>query len=195
MFFLFGLGNPGLKYKYSLHNLGYLALDKFAEKYKVSFKTRLCNSRIAHLNLSHNQISLKEILLVKPYTYMNLSGKAVLCFKGKYRFKNEQMLVICDDLNLKRGYLKIKPRGSSGGHKGLQSIIDVLGTEEFPRLRIGIGPITFAQEAEKYLLKALPKQELLEYLKIVNKVIEVIEFYFEKGIEKTMSFYNRKKII
>jgi PTH1 family peptidyl-tRNA hydrolase len=194
MFFIFGLGNPGRKYRYTLHNLGFWTLDEIALRYNVGFKRRICNSRLTHLKFKTKARCSREVYLIKPYTYMNLSGKAVLCLRKKYEFDFSQMLVICDDINLEKGYIKIKQQGSSGGHKGLASIIEALGTEKFPRLRIGTGPLG-DRDPKEYVLQSFGSEDILEYHILVQEVVKIVEFYLREGIQKAMSFYNRKKII
>jgi PTH1 family peptidyl-tRNA hydrolase len=190
MYFIVGLGNPGRRYKFTLHNLGFLLLDKMAEKYNLTFKKRICSSRVTSFTMEGRQL-----MLVKPYTYMNLSGKALRCLKDRYGFNESDLLVICDDFNLEKGTIRIKPRGSAGGHKGLMSIIQELNTEEFPRLRIGIGPLDPFCPAEEFVLKEMGREERLEYDKILDKVMEAVEVYIKEGIEKAMSLYNRRRLI
>lgn len=194
MFFIFGLGNPGRKYRYTLHNLGFWTLDEIALRYNVGFKRRTCSSRLTHFKFKTRARSFREVYLIKPYTYMNLSGKAVLCLRKKYDFELSEVLVICDDINLEKGYIRIKQEGSSGGHKGLASIIEALGTEKFPRLRIGIGP-RGDRNPKEYVLQALSLKDILEYNILVQEVVKIVDFYLREGIQKAMSFYNRKKII
>jgi len=222
MLFIAGLGNPGEKYKNTLHNLGFQVLDELAAKYKVPFKKRLCKAKIAYFSLpdfkkadSQGKRSVEKynfwrkiglnhirdenytnrIWLIKPYTYMNLSGSSVACIRNKYQFQNKDLLIICDDLSLEKGYIKIKPEGSSGGHKGLASVITALDSDGFPRLKIGIGPLDSSQAAEDYVLRKLSADEIEDYNCIVEKAAEVVDFYIKEGIDKAMSFYNGKKII
>ncbi len=221
MLFIAGLGNPGEKYKNTLHNLGFQVLDQLAAKYEVDFKKRLCKAKIAcflppdfkkaasqekdikknnfwrEIRLNHikKEGLMNRVWLFKPYTYMNLSGSSIACIRNKYQFQNKDLLVICDDLNLEKGYIKIKSEGGSGGHKGLASVIAALGSEKFPRLRIGIGPLDSSQAAEDYVLEELSKSEVEDYTRIAGKAAETADFYIKEGIDKAMSFYNRKKII
>ena len=194
MLFICGLGNPGRIYKYTLHNLGFWVLDKLAEKHKLNFKREICNSKVANFNFSVENSNIKQqVSFVKPHTYMNLSGAAIFCLKEKYQFSNSELLIICDDFNLEKGSFRLKPEGGAGGHKGLVSIIEALQSEAFPRLRIGIGPLKAEDNAEEYVLKPLDKFEIGEYESVINKAVEMVEFYIKEGINKTMSFYNRKK--
>ncbi|MDP8234227.1 MAG: aminoacyl-tRNA hydrolase [Candidatus Saelkia tenebricola] len=222
MIFIFGLGNPGEQYKNTLHNLGFQVLDKLAAEYKTGFRKRICKAKIACFDLPcykgedckssdvekdnfwmkiglKNRIKRRDetnkIQLIKPYTYMNLSGVSIGCIRNKYQFQNKDLLVICDDLSLGKGYIKIKSEGGSGGHKGIASVIAALGSDNFPRLRIGIGPLDSYQAAEEYVLKELSQREIEDYNDIVEKVTKIVDFYIRDGIDKAMSFYNRKKII
>ena len=215
MFLISGLGNPGLEYRDTLHNLGFMVLDELAARSGLKFKSKKCGARIAIMTSCHedrdgrlkpsNSI-LKSVLrfkrlnvqprvvLAKPQTYMNLSGKSIACLKGKYGIKNSNIVVVSDDLNLERGQIRIKTKGSSGGHKGLQSIIDEIKSEDFLRFRIGIGPFK-EKKAEDYVLSSIEAKDRVEYNSIVGKVVDAVEFYLKEGVEKTMSKYNLREII
>ncbi len=129
-----GLGNPGRKYENTRHNAGFIALDALADRLNVSIEKKKYQAL-------YEEVFVKgeKILLVKPQTFMNLSGESVLKFADYYDIAAENILVISDDMNLAIGKIRIRPKGSSGGQKGIQNIIDLLGTNAFPRLRIGIG--------------------------------------------------------
>lgn len=129
-----GLGNPGIEYRFTRHNIGFLVVDALAKEAGVKFSERRFSSRIARRRLG--KIGL---ILLKPHTYMNLSGRAILSLLRWKKLDPEDLLVICDDVNLKFAKIRIKRGGSNGGHNGLESVIDSLGTKNFPRLRLGIG--------------------------------------------------------
>jgi len=191
MFFIFGLGNPGKKYKYTRHNLGFWVVEEMAKKYGVSFWRRRCFSRMAVIS----RVFPQPVALIKPQTFMNLSGRALFCFQEKYRFSVDKILVICDDLSIPAGFIRFKARGSSGGHKGLGSIISALNTEEFPRLRVGIGPVTEGFSYEEFVLQELTSEEVEIYRRITAHAVSAVEIFITAGIEKVMAEYNRRKLI
>lgn len=134
---IFGLGNPGKKYEYTKHNVGFLAIDQLANQLGVNSFT----SRVSKHNalIIEARFEGKKVLLVKPLTYMNLSGEAIKAVLEWYKVDTEDMVIVYDDLDLPLGKLRLRERGSAGGHNGVKSIIQHLGTEEFKRVRIGIG--------------------------------------------------------
>ncbi len=191
MFFIFGLGNPGKKYRFTRHNLGFWVVEEMAKRYDTRFWRRKCFSRMAVIPKKFDE----PIVLIKPQTFMNLSGKSIFCFQNKYQFSLHKVLVVTDDFNLPTGYIRIRARGSSGGHKGLESIISFLNTEEFPRLRIGIGPVTEGMPYEEFVLEELGEKYRELYSKIVETAVSAIEVFITAGIEKAMTEYNGRKII
>ncbi|MDD5613554.1 MAG: aminoacyl-tRNA hydrolase [Candidatus Omnitrophica bacterium] len=213
MLLLCGLGNPGLKYQNSLHNLGFMVLDKIAQDHGLSFKKNRCKSQVAVTDkksiesktktakaiarfLKFNRtLSLNSVFLAKPCNFMNLSGEAVLCLKRRYGFKNSDIMVICDDFNLDKGVLRLKSRGGCGGHNGLRSIISAIETEDFPRIRIGIGQPQNSATLEDYVLNPIDKREQDEYAQIIKKTVELIYFYLKEGVDKAMSYYNNIKSV
>ncbi|MDI6733318.1 MAG: aminoacyl-tRNA hydrolase [Planctomycetota bacterium] len=185
-----GLGNPGKRYEKTRHNIGFMVLDRLAksEQYKIRKYFQLekeCNSLI-----SKGSIFSEDVLLVKPCTYMNNSGEAVSAVMRHLSGQTDSLLVISDDYNLPMGSTRFRRQGSSGGHKGLQSIIDKLGISRFHRLRIGIG---FHQtiEPSEFVLEKFSRAEEREVEQVIEKAVESVIFYMENGIEKSMSNYNR----
>ena len=184
MFLIVGLGNPGKQYKYTRHNLGFMVVEKLAHSFKVSFKKRKL-FWIARTDQSMNN----EVVLIKPTTYMNLSGIAVDFAVTKYKIDISHLLIICDDINLLFGTIRIRSKGSAGGQKGLRSVIDTLGTHNFPRLRIGIG--NNFSDAVDFVLSPFNKTEQ-EYLSsILNYAADAVEYFVLNGIELTMSRFNK----
>jgi len=177
-----GLGNPGPKYRYTRHNFGFLVLDFFAQKKGLSFAPGPFQSEIC---------PYKDVLLVKPQTFMNLSGEAVSPWVRKLYLKPEQVLVIHDDLDLPLGRIKFVPKGGAGGHRGVKSIIDALGTKDFPRLKLGIGRPAPGQEVKDYVLERFSTDEWPTVESILEKTSEALDFLLENGLLKTMSIYNR----
>ncbi|MFN3967001.1 MAG: aminoacyl-tRNA hydrolase [Endomicrobiia bacterium] len=179
-----GIGNPGENYKFTRHNIGFRVLDRFAKKLSVEFKySKELNSEI---------IKKGNFVLIKPHTFVNLSGIATSSAVSKYSISIQNLLVVCDDFSLLLGKLKLKLKGSSGGHKGLESIIKELGTEEFPRLRLGIGPVPEGVDPKEFVLSKFESSEEKIVEEMIEKAVQSIEKIIEIGIEKTMEFVNRK---
>lgn len=185
MYLIIGLGNPGLTYKHTRHNVGFMVLDVLGKKYQVKFNRDSGPSRTAKFTLVK-----QSVLMAKPYTFMNLSGKAVKALTEKYRIKNlSKILVICDDINLPFGVLRMRASGSAGGQKGLVSIISQLSTAEFPRLRIGIG--NHFSDAADYVLSPFSEKELQDLSLILHTAAEAVESFIVNDLHSTMSRYNR----
>jgi len=183
-----GLGNPGKKFKMTRHNLGFLVLDFFAKKEKFP-KFKLEKKFQA-------KISKKgEILLVKPQTFMNNSGKALKFLIANLRLKIEDLIVIHDDIDLPLGKIKIVKNRGAAGHKGVESIIKELGTKNFIRFRIGIQPkIGKPKNVEKFVLQKFNKEEKKILKEVIKKAVEAIEVALIEGIEKAMNKYNTMQI-
>lgn len=188
MKFILGLGNPGSKYKKNRHNVGFLALDYLVEK-RREFIDRVINKN----ELQIVEFKKKNYIFVKPLTYMNLSGKIISFLRKKYFLKDSRdLFVIYDDLDLNFGRLKIKFGGSSGGHKGVESIISFLG-KDFTRIRIGIGRPK-DRDVVRYVLSDFSKNEIdflyTEVFPVVDDIVEDINS--GDSIEKIMTKYNRR---
>lgn len=180
-----GLGNPGERYRRTRHNLGYRVVDSFSRSVGAGKPFRLRDSRCAAAVHSS-----QRILLVKPLTYMNLSGRAVLELIHRYHLHPGQLVVVCDDLDLPPGSIRLRTDGSSGGHRGVQSIIEAVGTTVFTRLRLGIGKPDFGDAATHVLeMPSPPERELLEAA--VARAVEALDLYLEQGPEEAMNRFNR----
>jgi len=175
-----GLGNPGRIYQRTRHNIGFMVLSRLAKKKGLKFDRKYCKSRIAEG---------EGLILAKPYTYVNLSGKAVKALLQKLSITPQEMLVICDDVALPFGRIRIRRKGSDGGHNGLRSIIKEIGTEDFPRLRVGIGKEGIKDLVE-YVLGEFDKEEEKILEKILEVAVEAVECVLEEGIESAMNKYN-----
>ncbi len=186
---IIGLGNPGKKYKYTRHNVGFLVLDKIQKsKFKnQNEKLKFKNNKNMQSQLLLTSINDQKVIFIKPLTYMNKSGEAVQKIVSFYKIKLEEIVVICDDINLDLGTVRIRKTGSDGGHNGLKSIINSLGTEDFIRFRVGVGSnlksnnqelIANNIPAENYVLQKFPKDEQkiidLSIDKTANIVLESI---------------------
>src|ERR1051325_3810717 len=147
MWLIVGLGNPGAEYEWTRHNLGFMLIDKLAAEAGAAVKRSECRSLVGNA-----LIEGQRVLLAKPQTYMNLSGEAVSCLNSKHELEAESLIVISDDLALPWGAIRLRERGSAGGHNGLKSIIGALGTNEFIRLRLGIQPEHPLSDAKKFVL-------------------------------------------
>jgi len=189
---IIGLGNPGSKYTDTWHNLGYISVDHFAKKHGLLFKAGKGKFYTASCF-----INLEKIILVKPTTYMNLSGLAVSEILNYFEVNISDILVVCDDVNLDLGTIRIRKSGSAGGHNGIKSIISSLDTLEFARLRIGfrtdqINSILTNNPAvlPDLVLSKIPAALHEDIISSVDKSVEAIEYVLEYGIEKTMNKFN-----
>jgi len=188
-----GLGNPGRKYIGTRHNVGYMVLEELLKGHSASFQ-EYGFSDVAHLNLVLEGKQV-EVLLVKPMTYMNRSGKAVEEILADFPLRPGDILVIHDDMDLPFGKIRIKRDGSSGGHRGVDSIIDSIGTKEFPRLKIGIGRPEPLSDPVEHVLEPFNEVEmryLPEVMKLAGSAVLDIMVY---GIDQAMSRYNGKEIL
>lgn len=184
-----GLGNPGTKYKYSRHNMGFQVVDQFALKvgdHNLKWK----NKFLSHI--LHHKFPVQDLILVKPQTFMNLSGNAVKEIMTYYHIALEQLLVIYDDFHLPLGKIRIRRRGSSGGHHGIDSIINSLGSEEFPRLRIGIGNERLLPNLDytDFVLTPFLAEEKRLLESTVTYAVQAVEDILFKGLEFAMREYN-----
>lgn len=180
-----GLGNPGTRYEHTRHNLGFMALDSIARTFGASSFRRKADAQIATLSIAGN-----DFLLCKPMTYMNLSGHAIAPIILDHQIDLTKMMVLSDDIALPLGALRLRAKGSSGGHNGLQSIIDVLGTSDFPRLRCGIGTPDQGVDAARYVLSDFDRSEIEAVQAMTSKSAEVFRVWVEAGIERAMTFCN-----
>jgi len=193
VWYIVGLGNPGKKYENTRHNVGFFVLNLLAKRYNLKFNSnrkgirRLLGS-MKYLSAS-GYISDEEVLLIKPMTYMNRSGKALLKLFKQKTIDTKHLLVIVDDLNLPLGKLRLRPDGGAGGHNGLASIIETLQTKDFPRLRIGIGTPT-KEVWENYVLKPFKKKELAEINIAVQIATDAIGDLIKYDIQTVMNKYN-----
>ncbi len=180
-----GLGNPGRRYEGTRHNIGYAVLSKLAER----FGTGNARSRF-HGECIEADVRGERALLLRPTTYMNLSGQSVSEAKAFYKLDGNDLLVICDDLSLPLGKLRFRARGSSGGQKGLENIIQQLGTDEFSRLRLGIGAAPPGWDWANYVLSKFTPDEQPEIDRCIALAAEAASDWATQGIEYCMNHYN-----
>ena len=180
-----GLGNIGAKYTFTRHNAGFMVVDSLALNNSETFKE---NSKLKSL-ITKIRLNGEDTLLVKPTTYMNLSGEAIRAVSDYYKIPVENTPVVYDDLSLDLGKIRFRASGSDGGHNGIKSIIQHLGTNKFARLKIGIGPQP-GIPSEAFVLQNFGNDESDKLKTVINKSTEAIEYYFANGIEKTQNSYN-----
>jgi peptidyl-tRNA hydrolase, PTH1 family len=186
MWLIVGLGNPGPKYEWTRHNCGFMVVDELARRGRKEIKAPECQALTAR-----STIGAEEALLVKPQTFMNLSGVAVGALKKKYEIKeNSSILVISDDLALPFGRIRIRAEGSAGGQKGLKSIIEKLGGQDFPRARLGIAPEHPINDAADFVLSEFPKKDRDALAQIVARAADAVEAILTTGVANAMSKYN-----
>ena len=182
-----GLGNPGNLYVHSRHNVGFLVVRTLARAHKILLKKEK-----GILSLSgKGRIEGQNVILAMPLTFMNLSGIAVAGLLKRYKINPSNLLVACDDLDLSLGRLKIKSSGSSGGHRGLKSIIESLKMDGFARLRIGIGR-PLRTDISAYVLSHFSKKEKVTLSEIIERASGCCEVWVEKGIDKSMNIFNQR---
>jgi len=182
-----GLGNPGSEYEWSRHNLGFMLIDKLAGDVNATVKRRECSSLVGNA-----VIEGERVRLAKPQTYMNLSGEAVACLIAKHEVNDVagSLIVISDDLALPFGAIRLRARGSAGGHNGLKSIIGAVGTNEFIRLRIGIQPDHAVEEAKSFVLDEFRRGQRREVKEVLERGAEALRSILRDGVSKAMSLYN-----
>ena len=176
-----GLGNIGYEYRDTRHNIGFAAVDFFCKQLEGSWRDD------HHGELAEVKFKGRTLLLLKPNTYMNLSGKAVRYWLQKEKIPAENSLVVCDDLNLVFGKQRLRAKGSDGGHNGLKSIQELLGTDAYPRLRIGIGDNFSKGKQVNYVLGKWSEGEKAELPRILEKATEVVKTFVTIGLERAMN--------
>ena len=183
-----GLGNPGIEYQFTPHNIGFLAVDRIAEQCGVTIENRHCKALTGRSRLGN-----EEVLLAKPETYMNLSGMSVLELVRKYEADAEKdLIVIYDELDLPLGMIRVRQRGSSAGHNGMQSIINALQTEEIARIRIGVAPDDPRKGGAKYILSPFRKSQLVAVDEALDVTAQAVNVIISEGIATSMNRFNRK---
>jgi peptidyl-tRNA hydrolase, PTH1 family len=185
-YLIVGLGNPGLEYENTRHNIGFMALDALADASNAVFSDKRYGFRT---EIKHKS---RKLVLVKPTTFMNLSGNAVRYWLNKEKLDTDRLIVILDDIALEFGKIRIRKKGGDSGHNGLSHIIDVLGTNQFPRMRLGIGNDFPPGRQTDYVLGNMTSEEIKTFEAKKNTYIEAILAFTILGIDRTMNFYNNK---
>jgi len=180
-----GLGNPGKKYEKTRHNVGFRAIDYLADKFSISM-TKEKNKAL----LGEGVIAGEKVVLIQPQTFMNLSGEAIAPLANWYKVQADDIIVIYDDLALAVGKMRIRLKGSHGGHNGMRSLIGILHTDNIPRIRIGIGQPPPQWDVADYVLGQFSQAENEEIEKIIVQAANAVENTISQGWEKTMSKFN-----
>ena len=185
MYLIVGLGNPEEEYSKTRHNMGFNAINKIAEQYGI----KVTKNKFQGLYESA-LIEGEKVILLKPQTYMNLSGNSVKEFVDFYKISKEEILVIYDDMDIEPGKIKIRKKGSAGGHNGMKSIIQMIGTEEFPRIRVGIGRPIHKDDEINYVIGAIPEEDLKRLDEGIEKAQKAVEEILRNGVDSAMNKYN-----
>ena len=185
MYLIIGLGNPESEYSNTRHNMGFNTINEISKKYGVEVN----KSKFQGLN-ENVIIEGKKAILIKPQTYMNLSGNCVKEYINFYKVEKENIIIIYDDMDIEPGQIKIRKKGSAGGHNGMKSIIQMLGTEEFPRIRIGIGRPEHNGDEINYVIGAIPQEEIPKLNEGIEKAKEAVIEILKNGIDSAMNKFN-----
>jgi len=184
MYIIVGLGNPGKKYELTRHNVGFETIDRIAEKYNISVNKLKYKALIGE-----GTIGNEKVILVKPQTYMNLSGETVLSICNFYQLSMENLIVIYDDVDTDFAKLRIRKKGSAGTHNGMRSIISLLQKDDFPRVRIGIGKSSHMQLAD-FVLQRFSKDEMIEMNETLDRAAQAVIGIMDSGVEQAMNRFN-----
>ncbi|MBP2002704.1 PTH1 family peptidyl-tRNA hydrolase [Paenibacillus shirakamiensis] len=186
MKWIVGLGNPGPNYERTRHNIGFMALDSFAEQHGISIKTNKCKALIGEGNVAGSKVTL-----IKPMTYMNLSGESVRAFMDYYKVSLEDMIVVYDDLDTEIGRNRLRYQGSAGGHNGIKSLIQHTGTQTFNRIRMGISRPQTGYPIVDYVLAPFAKKEQELLQSSIDDAVLALEYSLNHSFEQTMAKFNK----
>lgn len=186
-YLIVGLGNPGREYRTNRHNVGFMVLDRLAEELDTSFSRVKMNALVTAVRWKG-----ERLILVKPQTFMNLSGQAVSSFKRFYKLPHENIMVVYDDVDLPFDHLRLKPNGGDAGQKGVRSIIQQLGTKEFPRLRVGIGRPPGRTPVSDYVLQDFSRDEKEKLPFVLDRAALAAMHFIEHGMNSAMTRFNQQ---
>jgi PTH1 family peptidyl-tRNA hydrolase len=181
-----GLGNPGIQYESTRHNIGFMALDRFADKHGIKISQSKCKGLIGEGNVAG-----VKVVLLKPMTYMNLSGESMRAYMDFYKASIEDLVVVYDDLDTPFGQIRLRYQGSAGGHNGIKSAIQHLGTQTFNRIRMGISRPAPGFDIADYVLSRFTKEEAGQLPAVLDKTVEAMEHMLANPFEKTMAKFNK----
>ena len=185
MYLIVGLGNPEEDYSKTRHNMGFNVINKLAEKYNIEVNKKKFEGLYGDGIIENN-----KVILLKPQTYMNLSGKSIAQVVNFYKIPLENIIVIYDDVDIDIGLIRIRKQGSSGSHNGMKSVVEELSSEDFARIRVGIGKPKFDNDMINYVLGAIPEEEQKSLDEGINKAKDAIEEILKNGIDIAMNKYN-----
>jgi PTH1 family peptidyl-tRNA hydrolase len=186
-FLVVGLGNPGPEYELTPHNLGFRAVDRIAERHGIRVNRPVSKSLVGV-----GRVGSRDVILAKPQTFMNLSGPAVQGLLSKYGLSPESLLVVYDELDLPWGTLRVRPKGSAGGHHGMEDVIRALGTGDFARLRLGIHPGRPVRDGAQYVLAPIRSGQIEEVDNLLDEAVAAVESILAVGVVKAMTMHNRR---
>ncbi len=184
MYLVVGLGNPGAKYSRTRHNAGFMVLDELARRHGARFKSK------RKVEIAPLELGTENIVLAKPLTFMNLSGEAVKKLRRHWRLAPEKILVVHDDIDLAAGLIRLRNGGSTGGHLGVQSIMENLGSDRFPRVKVGVGRPPAGEEASDYVLGKVEAAELEKLEEAVLRAADAVEAVILDGLTAAMNRFN-----
>lgn len=187
---VFGLGNPGIRYRKTRHNIGFQIVDRLAEKYHI----RISSKRFKSL-YGKGKINEEEVILAKPMTYMNRSGESVREALDFFHLSPEDLIIVHDDLDLPFGRLRFKQKGGDGGHQGVRSIIESLNQNNFLRLKVGIGRPPEKVDPSEYVLSPFDQIEQSKLGEVISRVAESIEVLIGEGLDKAMNKFQKKQLV
>ncbi len=193
---IIGLGNPGAEYGETRHNVGFRVVDLLAERHGIRLRRRRPLAAIAlgggrlRAQVGEGRMGDQPVLLVKPRTFMNNSGDAVVRVCDKFELAPPDLLIIYDDLDLELGTLRLRRGGSGGTHKGMQSVVERVGSEDIPRLRLGVGPLPAGADARRFVLSPFADAEMPTVDQMMGRGVEAIEYLLTEGIEAAMNKFN-----
>lgn len=180
-----GLGNPGTQYASTRHNIGFMAIDALADRFNINVRDSKCKALIGE-----GRVGTEKVVLIKPMTYMNLSGETVRAYMDYYKANLEDLIVLYDDMDTEAGKIRVRYQGSSGGHNGIKSIIQHTGTQTFNRIRMGISRPAPGRDIVDYVLQAFSKAEKDAIQQSIEKTCDAVEFSLTHTFEQTMAKYN-----
>jgi len=184
-----GLGNPGIEYQFTPHNMGFLAVDRIADECGVRVNNRHCRAQTARARLAGH-----EVVLAKPETYLTLSGSSVVELVREYDAQPEEDLVLLyDELDLPFGSIRVRPRGRSAGHNGVESVIGALGTQQITRIRMGVAPDHPVGDGARYVLSQFKKPQLEIVSQVLDQAADAVKTILAEGVQAAMNRFNRKE--
>ena len=190
MYFIVGLGNPGRQYENTRHNVGFLTIDYLANKHNIDVK----KSKFKAL-YGQGEISGQKVMLIKPQTYMNNSGEAVRDFRNFYKFEEDKLIVIVDDIDIDFGKIRIKQKGSAGTHNGMKSIIYQLQYDTFPRIKVSVGKKPDYMDLANFVLSGFSEKEVEIIREEIKLASQAIETMLDSGIDKAMNKFNSMNLL